>query len=225
MYWEKPTALFLSIMEKFVKSGYKTRFYAISKFKHQDNEQVIILADLERHILATLQEDELNSLKSLVDSAKSIICVTCGGLLRGETPECALSLGLARTLTLEQLSLDLITVDVDPKSCSDENIGSAILDIAVRQRDGHGPGENEFVLDNEKLYISRLVPDRLHNMSAKKEEMLASIEDSVPLKGVLKGRKILFQHDDRVTIPLQNDQVEIKVAAIGLNQEVSPARC
>ena len=220
---EEPTTLFHLIAGKFIDSGYKTRSCAINNFETHDNEQVIILADLERHILATLQEDELISLKRLVDSAKSIIWVTCGGLLKGEVPEGALSLGLSRTLTLEQLSLDLISIDIDAKSCSDEGIGRTILDIAVRQRD-QGPGENEFVLDNDKLYISRLVPDRLLNKTSNGEETYASIENSPPLKGILKGRKILFQQDDRATKPLPKDQVEIKVAAIGLNQEVGNSR-
>jgi len=221
MYWNKPAPLFNFIMEKFIKSGHKTRCCAIGNFEPQKNEQVIILADLEHNFLATLQEEELSSIQRLVDSTNLIIWVTLGGLLRGDTPECALSLGLARTLTLEQLSLDLITVDIDPKSCSYKNIGNSLVNIAIGQRDPHGPRENEFLFDNDKLYISRLVPDKLLNMSSKNEETSASIEQSLPLKGVLKGRRILFQHDDRVTKPLQKDQVEVKIAAIGLNQEVS----
>lgn len=81
-------------------------------------ENVIILADLEGPSLVSLEEQELGDIQHLASTASSILCVTCGGLLTGKMPEYAMVQGLARSITSEQASLDLTTLDFDLETTS-----------------------------------------------------------------------------------------------------------
>jgi len=181
-----------------------------------------MLADLEGPLLETLQDDELKSLKILIGTTKSIIWVTPGGLLTGKNPEYSMSNGLARTLAVENLSLDLITVDFDLESCSAALIKNFLLDVSERQVSKKSGEENEYLVSDDKVYIGRLVPDaELNGDTEADKESLVSIRDSPPVRGILNGRKIIFEEDRRAFTQLGKDEVEIKTAAIGLNREVS----
>ena len=183
-----------------------------------------MLADLERPFLATLIDEELQAVKSLIETAGSIVWTTCGDLLSISTPEYAMTSGFARAVRSEKQSLDLVTLDFDSKTKL-ERVIAVITDILSRQAEGR-TGENEYCIRDNTVHVPRLVPSVAINeiyATAHKDYKIAKLEDSQPLKGVLQSGKILHQADDRTNTVLAPDYVEIKVMAVGVNREDSLA--
>lgn len=121
-------------------------------------DQIIILDNAEEAVLSNLQEDELKNLQSLTSTSAHILWVTTGDLLSCRKPEHAMASGLARCLRSENASLDLITVDIDTASTSDEQMSKTITMLVDRQAAAQGDLEAEYIVKNGLLYSSRLTP-------------------------------------------------------------------
>ena len=223
MYRDVPTAVHLSLVEQYAERNWNVRSSSLEKLVHQTGEHIIMLADLEGPLLATLKESELSSLRRLMDSATAILWVTCGGLISGEKPEYAMTVGFARSLASEKLSLDLTTIDFSLGSCADVNMARVICDIAKDQSIRKATRESEYAVDKGIVHINRLVPDQIINEKFAFDQggiQLISLKDCEPLRGVLERERVFFCKDDRTDQPLDRDHVEIKVMAVGLNKEV-----
>lgn len=200
------------------KNGWSIRLNALKDVKHQHGEQVIMLAEMEGPLLKSVRDEELKGIQSLAMSASSILWITCGGLLSGQQPEFAMASGLARSLRSENVTLNLVTLDTNPNTTSDDKLAEIVLKIASEQ----ATGETEYIVDRGLVLISRLVPsDSCNEMIVSQDKTsLVPFEADVALVGTMRSGDIVFQDDQRKQRQIKSDHVEIKVMAAGLNQEV-----
>lgn len=127
----------------------------------------ISLVELEHTLLATMDQREMDLLRSITDEAKTLLWLTGANMLGAQPkPSLTLSSGLSRSLMLEQPSLHFTVMDIgeflnDPKhnqATTCENILSA-LDSCLSDVD-----DREFIEQNGLLSIGRFSPDQDINM-------------------------------------------------------------
>lgn len=123
---------------------------------------VFSLIESQRPVLATATNAEMRGIKQMTDNASTIVWVTNGNLLQGESPDFALVNGVARALVLEQPSLKFFTYDVDDvQSGIDITVGNL---LATLDQKGGVP-DLEFVQHHGVTHISRFLPDDSLNVS------------------------------------------------------------
>ncbi|KAI1460205.1 ketoacyl-synt-domain-containing protein [Annulohypoxylon moriforme] len=205
---------------KLTQEGWDVRCQEIGSSNYILGEQVILLADNEEPLLAHLKGYELESLIQLTEKATKIIWVTPGGLLTGDIPEYAMAIGAVRTIRREKASLDLVTVDFDADTTSEDLISELIADIAARQLMNGRNGETEYCVKNGVVYVGRIVPHRslLRDFVIDSGETTAVYQqDETAVRAEFENGKIIFRRDDRrVDEPLGDNDVEVRIAAIGL---------
>ncbi|KAL8779235.1 MAG: hypothetical protein Q9213_007042 [Squamulea squamosa] len=113
VYRNEPATIASQVGEAAKDMGCTVRSTTLKDCVGTPGEQVVMLADFEDPLLATLQEDELAGLRNLTTSASSILWVTWGGLLNGKVPGYGMVAGLARSIISENASLDFRTLDFD----------------------------------------------------------------------------------------------------------------
>ncbi|KAK8061768.1 polyketide synthase [Apiospora phragmitis] len=226
LYRDNPTPLLSQLSERLVSGGWDTRSQSIgAPLSLRPNEQVILLPDAEGPFLVSLSQCELQSLIEISETAKSVIWVTCGGLLIGDKPEYGMAEGAARTIRKEKGTLDLVTVDFDAEGTTEARVIDLVSDIAHRQQIHGWNGETEYYVKGGVVHVSRLVSCReLHQQfvpdSGETAVLKQSEHPSVSARRSAQG-SLEFYRDDKeggdVAEPLKPGEVEIHVEAIGLN--------
>ncbi|MCJ1284085.1 hypothetical protein MMC26_003416 [Xylographa opegraphella] len=222
VYRNAPHLLVPLLIKQCNARGWSVRSQALKNVKHQRDEHVIMLAELEGPVLATLQEDEMRSIQKLTEQASSIVWVTAGGLYSGREPEYAMTAGFARALTSEKLSLKLVTIDVDQDNTSNDQLSKTVIDITVQQLTENNVGETEYLVDHGIVHICRLVANEAINNKYTIDSThteLVELKKAPALKGALQSGKLVFEHDDCIRDVLKSGQVELRVEAIGINNE------
>ena len=221
IYRHTPTPLLSLIQHQCLEKGWRVRSTSLDGVEYQPGEHVIMLGDLEGPLLTTLSAAELKGLQHLSDAAFSMIWLTCGGLLSGQTPEYAMTSGLARSLTSENLSLDLVTLDYNSDSTSDAKVATIVAKILDQHDSDSESKESEYLVDHGIVHVSRMVPSRAINetFAPDDDQVLYQPLDSAPaLKTVLQKGAVMFEEDDRHPEPLKGDEVVVQVKAVGLRR-------
>ena len=173
-------------------------------------------------MLSTLHNDELHCTQALTKDASRILWVTFGGLMSSRNPEHALVSGLTRSLRSENVALNLVTIDFDARTNTLEQIVENIMMIARQQAEEQSPLEAEYAVDQGIFYVSRLTPNRSLNESNFKDKNHvenATLESNAKVEGIIKSGKLCFQIPDNYLSSLEAIQAEVKILAIGLNEE------
>ncbi len=202
--------------------GWIPRISDIENCMVRPSEHVILLADLEEPLLASLKEEELKVLQHITSVASSILWVTGGNLIRAGHPEHAMAAGLARSLTSENALSNLITLDFGLDSTPKSQIASIILAIAEKQLQMDGSTESEYCVINGAASISRLEP--LEDLNQIYVEGGVNAQDipydsSAHLSGKAQSGKVTFEADGRADETLAVDEVEVQVICAGLDKE------
>ncbi|KAL8979778.1 MAG: hypothetical protein Q9205_004974 [Flavoplaca limonia] len=183
-------------------------------------DQIIILDDAEEAILSNLQEDELKHLQGLTSTSARILWVTSGDLLSCQKPKHAMASGLARCLRSENASLDLITVDIDTASTSDEQMSKTIAMLIDRQAAAHGDLEAEYIVKNGLLYTSRLTPiyDRGDTYPSSTNEVHSvPLETNSVYEAEVRSNELYFRNRGvPLDLPGPANAV-VSISAIGVN--------
>lgn len=220
VYRDKPTPLLSTVSNKLADDGWTIRSEPINALSFTVNQRVVLLVDCEGPFLAQLQEEQLDSLIRLTESASSIIWVTCGGLLSGKHPEFAMTEGAARVIRNEKQSLDLVTLDFDVEDTSADRVATLVSDVAGRQRVLGRNGEVEYYMKDGAAYIGRLVSHREVNrefVPDSGESTTILQHDRPVVRAQFQDRSIVYRHDEeRRSRVLDADEVEIHVTGIGL---------
>ncbi|KAF7919956.1 uncharacterized protein EAE98_009190 [Botrytis deweyae] len=223
VYQTQPSP-FVHLLEQFcIENGWNVYTGPLNSVGSQSHEHVIMLVELENPVLATLQDEDLKTIKFLTGNARSLIWVTCGSLISKCEPEYGMALGWSRAVRQEQSSLDLATLDFDFGISSDSMVIKVLFDILERQSLGKNE-ETEYFIDNNSVHIGRLAPARAINANfvpGTSKPRLSSIQEGVAFKGQLEAGKICFQDDSRVHQNLPSDFIEIEVKAVGINEQDS----
>ena len=220
-YRDIPSQLHDAVAKGLEQDGWLVRSQAVGSIQEVSSRMVVLLADAEGPFLSQLDEKQLKGLVNLTEGASSMIWVTCGGLLTGEIPEHGMTAGAARTIRNEKASLDLVTVDVDETS-PQQRLSELIAKIADRQRVNGSNGETEYCLHNGVVHVGRIKPHAELNrtfVTDSGETTAISGRDNPALAGEQRNGITVYGEvaDDQKSEPLDPDDVEVHVAAIGLS--------
>ncbi|KAI1439039.1 reducing type I polyketide synthase 10 [Xylaria sp. CBS 124048] len=182
---------------------------------------VFNLCELYSPLLATISDEDMQRVKVMTDRAISLIWVTGGDALRGNKPDSALSVGLARAVGMEQPSLTFFTYDIDTP---DENVDATAQHlVSVLNQDGARP-DKEFVQRDGIVHVSRLVPDDGVNKSFRNKQ---GLEPSMSTLAEVKDVRLsierpsqfdtIFFKELEESSQLTPEDIRIKVASVGVN--------
>ncbi|MCJ1261266.1 hypothetical protein MMC22_001130 [Lobaria immixta] len=222
VYRKKPNTILSEVKKAFETLGWKVTANSLEQHESKAGAHVVLLADFEGPLLATLEEKELAAIQNITSTTSLLLWVSCGGLLMGKMPEYAMTIGLARSVASEQSSLDLTVLDFDLENTSSERVINIITNIAQRQSASSQSRESEYYVSNGLIYISRLMPNvDLNRRYAfdKEETKSAPFESGVPLIGKIQSGKIVFQPDVFEEHDLEPEHVEVRVSVAGVNKE------
>lgn len=173
-------------------------------------------------------ETSFLAIQSLVKSASAILWVAGGGDQASMDPSHGLIHGLARTLRRENVNLRFVSFAIKPVESNANRHAHMVVEVFGKLLNAKDIGcyEPEYVEDNGVPHISRLVeyPDIaehvIRNSSADISQR-CRLGSEIPLKldtdndlGLSSMRFIEDQDADR---PLEPDEIEIEVKAIGCN--------
>lgn len=183
---------------------------------------VIMLADFESPLLPNITESEFLGLQRILNTANNVLWVSAGGLLAGKHPEFAMAPGLMRSLSSEQASINVITIDFDRDTTSATDIARITSQIAEKQTQKNASLETEYCVSEGKLFISRLISEQRINNTYTVDDAnlkLINFDPVAYLVGNMKSGKVIFETDDRVQNALDPEAIEVQVLATGLNRE------
>ena len=198
---------------------------AIEKLTHDaisPTSVVVASLEIELPVLSNMDDSALQAIKTITDNASLVLWLTAGGLLATLDPNMAPVLGLSRAVKAEQPSLSFVTLDIDDTTHHTEHSAkkiSALLDQSLR-----GLSDDEFVLHNSILHISRFIADEAsnENFEIKKFKDTASVSLAnaghckLFIQNVGQMETIAFKEMDRLA-SVPSDHVEIRTKSIGLN--------
>ncbi|KAL8881788.1 MAG: hypothetical protein Q9198_001080 [Flavoplaca austrocitrina] len=211
------------LLDNFSRRGVDIDWNLLKEAQPRPRDQIIILDDAEEAILSNLQEDELKHLQGLRSTSARILWVTSGDLLSCQKPKHAMASGLARCLRSENASLDLITVDIDTASTSDEQMSKTIAMLIDRQAAAHGDLEAEYIVKNGLLYTSRLTPiyDRGDTYPSSTNEVHSvPLETNSVYEAEVRSNELYFRNRG-VPLDLPGPaHAVVSISAIGVNPAV-----
>lgn len=223
VYRKGPHSFQVELASILADAGFAVRTSSLADAIPRQQEPIIVLAELESPVFATLTSEELHAVQRLTEGISSIAWVTPGGLLKALRPEYAMAGGWGRVVRNENQLLDLVLVDVDDAPSSKERLAKVLLGVvnewAAR---GESCSENEYCISDGAVYVGRLVPDDGINerfATRHQEPERVAVKDAPALKGESRSAKLTFRRDDRIEAPLHAEEVEIKVRSLGLNKE------
>ena len=222
VYRKSPAKILTRAQQAFEEAGWHTTVTSLEDCQCKSGGQVVMLADFEGPLLASLQETELVAIQNLTKTASSILWVTPGGLLAGKKPEYAMAAGLARSITSEQIALNITTLDFDLDTTVEPDVAEIILKTAERQTRKGGIRESEYYVSEGQVHISRLLPNNQINDAYAYDKAEADAGFFGPdtyLVGKVESGKVVFEVDTRVEEPLEADHVEVTVSVCGINKE------
>ena len=209
-----------------VKGAFESFGYEVFTAKLQDPipavKDIVMLADFESPLLSTITETEFYALQKITGNAHSIMWASAGGLSTGRTPEQAMASGFLRSLTSEQVSLNVITIDFDTENTSTVDIARIISQKALQQIEKVASMENEYCVSEGQIYISRLVSnDTINEMYTLDEADIKkkAFDSEQHIIGELRSGKVMFEDDRRAETTIDPEAVEVRVSFTGLNKE------
>ncbi|KAI9690813.1 MAG: Type I Iterative PKS [Bathelium mastoideum] len=189
------------------------------------DDLLIILIDMDSPIFPTLTEGQFSMLQSLMLAAGPTLWVTQGGNDKAN-PGYAMIEGFARTLRIESNHLKLATLALEDLDAIDTNT-SYIVQCLHQLRHGVQVEDLEdFVVQDGYLKISRICEENLLRSTIKeicvqKKRAIQSVGASRPFSIELRRQEqssmLQFVESVEPGHPLEADQVEIEVKAVGLN--------
>ncbi|KAI0545024.1 polyketide synthase [Xylaria curta] len=182
------------------------------------------------NLLVNADALHFNKFKSLVRNSASILWVTSCGIVLGNNPDAAITIGLLRTIASENPTKRFMSIDIDPASNhNDKRLASAIAEKSsfLWEQSKDNGRDREFVWQSGCLWVSRLVPDaqlqdRLELADNQPNRVVKAPWDpqgnfrvAFEAPGVLTS--FYFKPYEDMWRPLPADWIEVKVAATGLN--------
>ena len=125
-----------------------------------------MLAELEGPLLARMTPDEMKAVQRYTQLATTSLWLTDGDVLQGQSPEKSLVFGLAKAVMTEQPSFHLRSLDINlaSKNCECSNAVMLIVEMEIEfHRNPLADMDNELVVKDDLVYISRYVSDSTEN--------------------------------------------------------------
>ena len=198
------------------------------------NTAYLVLEEVQTAILTDMSPEQFTGLKRLVASASSILWVTGGDLLSGRSPSLALAHGLNTVLMNEHSARNLrfAALDIDYTNASHVPAAARTITdacVAVAAATTRADCETDFMLKDGVLHICRVAPDMALNSeftldtgSDGRADQEFPTEGTVQLAMGTPGLldTVYFRERPTCDMVLGDDEVEIRVQAVGLNMKV-----
>jgi NADPH:quinone reductase-like Zn-dependent oxidoreductase len=189
----------------------------------------VFLNELQQPFLATLTPAQFGTLQKLLTSATGVLWVVRGAYEKAANPDANMITGLSRTIRSET-AMKFATLDLDAGSpLAELDTAGAVMKVfrSVFGSNSSATGELEFMERGGQFFTPRIVHDPDMNEYVHKQtnpgilEPTAFGEDSRALRMEMSTPGALdtlhFVDDPVVGQPLEADEIEIEVKAIGLN--------
>ncbi|KAK5996471.1 Highly reducing polyketide synthase srdA [Cladobotryum mycophilum] len=182
---------------------------------------VFSLCEAKNPLLSVISDEDMKRVKMMTDGAASLVWVTNGNIMRGDRPDFALIAGLARSLILEQPSLNICTYDIDD---SEDNVKATAQNLVSVLNQPKGQPDLEFAQHKGVVHVSRFAPDTGINATFRSKQGLETTP--ISLKEADDARLVIGQAGQFDTIFFKQQEpptsiapteVRIKVASVGLN--------
>lgn len=201
----------------------------------EPNVPVLVLDELTTSLLTTVNQQQWDGIKTLVNSSNPILWLTEGAQYHITSPDRALVHGLFRVARRENGNAKLTTLDVE--CCSNPVTTWAIEQVlkeCEKQSESRlAPRENEYVERNGVLHVHRIIPDVATNAFKRAERDGAdtvertlherkSIESRGPAVHLQADRlgtfdKLVWCEIAVEEVPIAEGHIEIEVIASGVN--------
>lgn len=231
MHYKKPTVL-AKVLKQLAEDSGVEKVIGISLLSPDLKAvkgDVIVMAELEQPVLLDVTDEDMEAIKTLVNSCDSLLWVTSGGLMSHTNPEHVMAAGLFRTLNKEVASTQFQVLDLEQSTCKNMATEAARTILACQVRLAHSTGVNDVELRQDKqgvVHCSRIAPDANLNaqFTGAPSMKIVPLEGQPPLKLQIQTPGMLdslyWTEDDTVSAPLQGSEVIIEVKAAGLNAKV-----
>ena len=214
------------IFSEFTAKGLRSSHLPLASIQGDDSHTYLIINDGSSPLLTCSSTHRFQEIVSLFKNADSILWISVKEDLSAvKSPDTTLIQGLARVARQENDNLKLITLDV--QSSIDDF--SVFVDSVTGILGWFSPTkeqsviENEFVYNQGKLYVPRLMPAKRFSRSGEQATMTAPFHQiNRPLKlhvktpGLLES--LIFVDVEPILSPLAPHEMEIKVYAHAVNQ-------
>ncbi|KAF9888920.1 hypothetical protein FE257_008089 [Aspergillus nanangensis] len=196
------------------------------------NLAYVVLEELQAPLLMDMRPEQFDGLKKLVSSASSILWVTGADLLVGKNPSLAMAHGINTVLMNEHSNRNLrfATLDIDNANSSDiSTIVDSVVSICttVATAVSRDTCETDFILKDDVVYVSRVVPDMELNdeftldtgegRTGQEFPTSGNVQLALETPGLLDT--VYFRERPTCDITLGPEEVEIEVKAVGLNMK------
>jgi NADPH:quinone reductase-like Zn-dependent oxidoreductase len=188
----------------------------------------VVLLELDRPFLYNLSEGEYPVLKQFLMSSKDIVWINPYGGSAIDKPEFALASGLARALRNEYEEHRFTTLALDFHDTISEKQVEQVYDIILRNHvyENTSDCEPEYIEIDGRLNIQRLVhvpqlDTEIYTRSLPQQSTTITIADAPPIYLTIRSPGLLdtlhFVEDKIYYEPLDDDEVEIQIQAVGMN--------
>ena len=188
----------------------------------------LVITELEQPLLSSLTSTAFATLQQLVASTEGILWVVRGAYVSSSNPDLNMITGLSRSIRSETL-FKFATLDLDPDTAGSPDDAQTIFNVlqAVFGPQAEANCELEFMKRKGVLSTPRIVVDAETNDYVHNETRLGSVLE--PAAFVTEGRPLkmalvragaldtLHFVDQIFEDPLEGDEIELEVKAIGMN--------
>ena len=154
-------ALVSSIVSTLVRPFVQTTLSQLPHLVLPKKATIISLLEIEKPLLAFINQEQLHCLKVITGNASKIAWLTAGDLLASAHPDFSLVTGLARTLMAEEPDLSFYVLDIPAPEisleCTTKNITAVLKQCKDQILDF------EFIQRNGVLHVSRFSKDTFNN--------------------------------------------------------------
>jgi NADPH:quinone reductase-like Zn-dependent oxidoreductase/ubiquinone/menaquinone biosynthesis C-methylase UbiE len=193
----------------------------------KSNKHFVFISEIEHPLLRTASSEHFENIKCLLSSSASILWVTAGGGRLLQSPDYGMVQGLRRVSQQENKRIALVTLALDPASRTCKDQAKKIFSIFQPSLFGFKMDEYEpeYVEMDGKLHINRLAEEVGLNehitRSTTTPRRTQNFRDGPPLRMSMKGlgslESLKFEEDTTYNDALGADEIEVKVAAVGVN--------
>lgn len=233
---QEVAALTIKIVERLSVLGFKTAIVDLCAAHKRTLEShlVVNLAEITESLLSNIDFTAFEAIKDLVLRSRSLVWVTMGGIMTGESPAMSVASGFGRTVRYETDSPNFATLDLGSASqlnqtathhCYAEAIGRVVL--LLSEEDAAASFEREFAYHEGHLYVPRVSPLKEMNdwMNSPQEHLvlekvrLGQIECPIQIAWETEGDidELHFKEDSKALAAIADNEVKIDVKVSTLN--------
>ncbi|KAH8680684.1 type I polyketide synthase [Xylariales sp. PMI_506] len=195
----------------------------------------IFMGEMERPLVSHLDEVTFGNLRALLLQAGDVLWLTCGGLINAREPLFSASLGLLRTLRLEDTNKLYVHLDFEENLTAQSTVWTPdkidhIIQVLMASLWANPDSDNvdrEYAVQDSVLHVPRAYPNKLYNQICNDTDRDAAAELQlfeqperplvweIPNSGLLTDLYFVDDHTWSSGIP--SGMIEVKPKAFGLN--------